>query len=345
MMLEQDSIESNLILARTHMQRGHFTDAIALLRRCNRQNRHVLYEQLLAQCQYEIYVAEPPRASNVLPWPEQIDDVFAGASGLPEIRADQLNARTLAAGIQYHGALIVRGLLTESKASEMAAGVRRTLDSCGEWHQKGQPAFESPWYWRLPLSEECELAQARFWVEGACGVWTVDSPRMLFDLTETLGQVGVIDAIAGYFGERPLLSVGKSTLRCVPSTIRVADWHQDGAFMGGDIRSVNVWLSLSHCGEDASGLEVLPRRLPRVLPTGTHGANFEWSVGPGMVELAGEGMSTVSPVFAPGDAMLFDHYFLHRTGIPEAIAKDRYAIESWFFAPSAYPQQQLPLWL
>ena len=115
--------------------------------------------------------------------------------------------------------------------------------------------------------------------------------------------------------------------------------------MGGDIRSVNVWLSLSHCGEDASGLEVLPRRLPKVLPTGSHGANFDWSVGPGMVELAGEGMPTISPVFRPGDAMLFDHFFLHRTGIPAAIAKDRYAIESWFFAPSAYPQQQVPLWL
>jgi hypothetical protein len=41
--------------------------------------------------------------------------------------------------------------------------------------------------------------------------------------------------------------------------------------------------------------------------------------------------------------MLFDHFFLHRTGIPAAIAKDRYAVESWFFAPSAYPVQQVPL--
>jgi hypothetical protein len=344
-MLEQESIHNNLSRARGHMHGGHFTDAIAWLRHCNRENRHVLYEQLLAQCQYEIYVAQPPQANNASAWPGPVEDLFAGSSGLPEISANQLNSRTLAAGIQHHGALIVRGLLSEERALEMAAGVQRTLDACGEWHQKQQSTFDSPWYWRLPLSEECELAPARLWVEGAGGVWTADSPRMLFDLTDTFERVGVIDAIGQYFGERPLLSVGKSTLRCVPSTIRVADWHQDGAFMGGDIRSVNVWLSLSHCGVDASGLEVLPRRLPRVLPTGTHGAHFDWSVGPGMVELAGEGMRTVSPVFGPGDAMLFDHYFLHRTGIPEAIAKDRYAIESWFFAPSAYPQQQLPLWV
>lgn len=345
MMIERQTMESDLSLAREYVQRGQFAEAITMLRRCNREQRDVRYEQLLAQCQYDIYVAQPPKAGGVSPWPEQVEDVFAGSEGLPEIRADQLTARTLAAGIQHHGALIVRGLLDEPKALEMAAGVQRTLDACGQWHQKRQSTFDSPWYWRLPLSEECELAPARLWVEGAGGVWTADSPRMLFELTETFEQVGVIDAIAQYFGERPLLSVGKSTLRCVPSTIRVADWHQDGAFMGGDIRSVNVWLSLSHCGVDASGLEVLPQRLPRVLPTGTHGANFDWSVGPGMVDLAGEGVSTVSPVFAPGDAMLFDHYFLHRTGIPAAIAKDRYAIESWFFAPSAYPQQQLPLWI
>jgi hypothetical protein len=344
-MSEQASVENNLSLARQHVRHGQYADAIAFLRQCNREMRDIRYEQLLAQCQYEIYVAQPPRESGALPWPGQIEDVFAGARGLPEIRADQLDAHTLAAGIQYHGALIVRGLLNEPKALEMAAGVRRSLDACGEWHQKQQPAFDSPWYWRLPLSEECELAPARLWVEGAGGVWTADSPRMLFDLTDAFERAGVIEAITQYFGERPLLSVGKSTLRCVPSTIRVADWHQDGAFMGGDIRSVNVWLSLSHCGVDASGLEVLPRRLPRVLPTGTHGANFDWSVGPGMVELAGEGVGTVSPVFAPGDAMLFDHFFLHRTGIPHAIAKDRYAIESWFFAPSAYPRQQLPLWV
>ena len=49
--------------------------------------------------------------------------------------------------------------------------------------------------------------------------------------------------------------------------------------------------------------------------------------------------------FLPGDALLFDHLFLHRTGAPPGIRKPRYAIESWFFAPSAYPAQQVPLML
>jgi hypothetical protein len=328
------------------MASGRFADAIERLRRGNQERRDMRYEQLLAQYRYEIYAANPPGAAagkeTALP---DVRDLFADRAGLPEIRADELSALTLFSGIHHHGALIVRGLLDEPKALELANGVQRALDDCKRWHSNEHSGGTSAWYSRLALPDSCDLAPARLWVESAGGVWTADSPRMLYELTEMLEKTNVIQAIAGYFGERPLLSVGKSTLRCVPSTMRTADWHQDGAFMGSDIRSVNLWLSLSHCGEDASGLEVLPKRLSHVLPTGTHGANFNWSVGPGMVDLAGEGLSTVSPAFAPGDAMLFDHFFLHRTGLPAGMIKDRYAIESWFFAPSAYPQQQVPLWL
>lgn len=334
-------------LARAHqlMQEGDFVEAIAWLSDAHRKQPDERHEILLAQCRYQTYLAQPPRPTVTDLPPLPAVDPFVGVSGIPEIDAAQLSTATLAAGIRLHGALLVRGLLQESRALQLAAGIQQTLDACNAWHRDGMQSFVSPWYTRLPLPDDCELAPARLWVEGAGGVWTADSPRMLCELTELFESSGVTDAIAGYFGERPLLSVGKSTLRRVPSTIRVADWHQDGAFMGSDIRSVNVWLSLSHCGVDASGLELLPRRLSQVLPTGSHGANFDWSVGQGMVELAAQGTATVSPVFAPGDAMLFDHFFLHRTSIPAAIARDRYAIESWFFAPSAYPAQQVPLWL
>jgi hypothetical protein len=51
------------------------------------------------------------------------------------------------------------------------------------------------------------------------------------------------------------------------------------------------------------------------------------------------------PVFEAGDALLFDHLFLHRTGTRPEMTKTRYATETWFFAPSAYPdpQDQVPL--
>lgn len=327
--------------AETLVERQQFDLAIEALDALCRVRSEPQAEALLAECRYRAYLADPPRAEWQDPRGTPVQDPFAGIEGIPEIAADELSGDTLVAGIRCHGALLVRGLLPQERAVQLAQGVERALADRETW---GACGSTTPWYSRLPLPEESELAGARLWVESAGGVWTADSPRMLRELIDVFKSTGVVDAIAGYFGERPLLSVGKSTLRRVPSTIRLADWHQDGAFMGSDIRSVNLWLSLSHCGEDASGLEFLPRRLSHVLPTGTHGAHFGWSVGPELVAReAAAGAPVAAPRFAPGDAMLFDHFFLHRTGIPAAIAKDRYAVESWFFAPSAYPVQQVPL--
>jgi len=44
-----------------------------------------------------------------------------------------------------------------------------------------------------------------------------------------------------------------------------------------------------------------------------------------------------------GDALLFDHFFLHRTGVAPGMTRERHAIETWFFAPSTYPDGQIPL--
>jgi hypothetical protein len=35
--------------------------------------------------------------------------------------------------------------------------------------------------------------------------------------------------------------------------------------------------------------------------------------------------------------------FLHRTAIDSLMTRERYAIETWFFAPSTYPDQYVPL--
>ena len=51
----------------------------------------------------------------------------------------------------------------------------------------------------------------------------------------------------------------------------------------------------------------------------------------------------VRPLFHAGDALLFDDLFLHRTAIDPSMTRPRYAIESWFFAPTDYPKGQVPL--
>ena len=41
--------------------------------------------------------------------------------------------------------------------------------------------------------------------------------------------------------------------------------------------------------------------------------------------------------------MLFDDLFLHKTGSDPEMPKPRYAVENWFFAPSSFPRDYLPL--
>jgi hypothetical protein len=112
--------------------------------------------------------------------------------------------------------------------------------------------------------------------------------------------------------------------------------------MGEDIRSLDVWIALSECGEDAPGLDLVGRRLDHVVETGTDGAVFDWTVGPGMVERVAQG-TLVRPVFRPGDTMFFDHLCLHRTGAHPGMTLPRYALEAWFAAPSSYPAGQMPI--
>jgi ectoine hydroxylase-related dioxygenase (phytanoyl-CoA dioxygenase family) len=165
---------------------------------------------------------------------------------------------------------------------------------------------------------------------------------VLFDLLEIVGRARVPDLVATHLGERPALSAKKTTLRRV-TRASDAQWHQDGAFMGTDIRTVNLWLALSNCGEDAPGLDILPRRLDHIVERGTPGAIFDWAASPAMVERAAEGTNVCRPVFEPGDALLFDHMFMHRTAAEPDMTRDRHAVEMWFFAPSLYPDDQVPL--
>ncbi len=127
--------------------------------------------------------------------------------------------------------------------------------------------------------------------------------------------------ISDYLGERPTISVQKCTLRRVDPDAGHG-WHQDGAFMG-DVRALNVWLSLSRCGDEAPGMDVVPRRLDHLVPTGTEGALFEWSVSPQVAEEAAGETGVLRPIFEPGDVLLFDDLFLHSTAAEPSMKKSR----------------------
>jgi len=321
---------------------GRYDEAIAVGTERNRATRDPALEGQLVAWRRAAFQALPPPTGRP-DWPPTLPDPFPGLVGPPEIQRHALTAEVLGGAIVHHGCLIVRGLLSEPEADQRRADIDKAFDGYDAFlaaDESEKPS--SPWYRPFPMAVDDDMKHARRFVRSGEGVWTAESPRILFDVIEGFKAAGVGDAIGGFLGERPVISLGKSTLRRVPITTGT-DWHQDGSFMGVDIRTVNVWLALSHCGDDAPGLDIVARRLPGLVESGTPGAYFPWSVAPDRAEAAADGAPIVSPLFAPGDAVLFDHLCLHRTGIRPSMTKTRYAIESWFFAPSAYASKQLPL--
>lgn len=115
--------------------------------------------------------------------------------------------------------------------------------------------------------------------------------------------------------------------------------------MSPQIRSCNIWVTLTSCGADfkAPGLEFLPRQFDSLVETGTHGALFDWSVGDGLADELAKDTGVVRPVFSPGDALMFDDLLLHRTALSPGMDTSRYALEHWFFSPSHYPAEQMPI--
>jgi hypothetical protein len=221
------------------------------------------------------------------------------------------------------------------------AGIDKALAARAEGPSRTGHEDQS-WFATLSLPAEQAASLGRHWVAGSGGVLAADSPRLLFQMLETYEEVGLRHVVTNYLGERPVLSANKCTMRKAPLTASTA-WHQDGAFLGRGIRALNVWVALSDCGVDAPGLDLLPRRLDDVVEAGTGGAIFDWAVGPQIVDHLAAAAPVVCPVFQAGDAMLFDDLCLHRTAIDSTMTRPRYAIESWFFAPTSYPAGQVPL--
>ena len=68
----------------------------------------------------------------------------------------------------------------------------------------------------------------------------------------------------------------------------------------------------------------------------------DWSLAEDVVMAASGGAALSAPTFAAGDALFFDELLPHRTGRGRSLGT-RYAVESWFVAPSSYPDSHVPL--
>jgi hypothetical protein len=323
---------------------GSLRDAIAAWTAVNRRRPESDIEQRLVRLRHEAARIDT-NGGPVGPWPRALADPFPGVVGQPpEIRGDELTPDVLGGAILHHGCLLVRQLIDADRARGLVDIIDASF-AARERHLAGAPVSETaPWFAPDPeydaIGPQASLQRALN--RNLNAVIASDSPRALFDLVDALEQHRVPGVVADHFGEPAVLSVEKTTLRRVNPGPSPA-WHQDGSFLGAGVRTVDVWVALSRCGDgtDSSGLEIVPRRVPNVLDHGAEGARTGIEILPEAVQRAAGGIATVRPTFEPGDALLFDELLVHRTmpGLPRA----RYALEVWTFAASSCTESYVPL--
>jgi hypothetical protein len=321
-------------------EQGVFREAVDTLMAANRAEACAPIEERLVELRHEaVATAFPPptRSPSKVPETDPFD-----APGIPEVDARELTVDVLGAALAHRGSLLVRGLLDPETAEELRQDVVRALEACDAF-RAGAPVTEtSPWYVPFEAHEGYSFGTLeRTFSRVLGGVLSVESPRTLFDVISAFNEAGIGNLLDEYFGEWPAISAKKSTLR-LATPESPTEWHQDGAFLGSDTRTVNVWTALTDCGVDAPGVEVFARPFDDIVRTGGETARFDWSVSPDQAEQLQRG-DIERPTFSPGDALIFNQLTLHRTGLSPSMTKDRYAIESWFFAPSTYPYEQVPI--
>jgi hypothetical protein len=285
----------------------------------------------LVRLRHDAY-ATVPRELGRPEWPPATEAPVR--DGLPpEIDAAELDAAAVATGIRTRGCLLVRGLLDAARVEHLSDVVERAYRAA----ESGGPDGDG---WFVPFEAPgANLAPRRGWARKAGAMWIGDSPRAMQEVLRTLDELALPDVLTDYFGVRPVFTLEKATLRRVTPDV-TPDWHQDGAFMGRDLRSLNLWITLTGCAEDADvpALDILPRRLEHFVETGTAGALLDDFVGRQLVEELAQDCPVVRPRFEPGDALVFDDRFLHCTGVGPGTTGERRGLELWFFAPATVPE-------
>jgi hypothetical protein len=258
---------------------------------------------------------------------------------LPEFTPDQVTPELLRAAILRDGCMLVRGLVDPADAAELAKGIERSFVARDRF--LGGEGTASEYYEEFVMHPRFDPFLGRAWMVMGGGVYAADSARLSFALSETLHRARIPELASAYLGEPALMSVHKTTLRKAEPSVP-GSWHQDGKFMG-DVRALNLWVSLSHCGDTAPGMDLVPVRLDSFAETNTDEATIDTMVSNRVAHASAGERGVVRPIFEPGDALLFDELFLHQTASDPSMPGVRYALEVWMFGGSAFPPKYAPV--
>lgn len=292
---------------------------------------------------------------------DQPDVDVAGDFRIPEVESSALTVDFLKKSIREKGCLIVRNFFEPEEVSVMKAYVDYAFaindNNTGPLHkylskqidleevlEKTRADIEeklktNPTYTNtLKLGKK--LAQPLGKNKSHLTAQTPILTEKLFKLYEKKQLKALLRS---YFGNEPCVSVYKWVLRRADPPAEPIDFHQDGAFMGDEITSLNCWISLSDCGAgcELHGMDIVPVRHMNAFAKGTGILN--WTISQQSVIDAYTDDAIVTPTFRAGDLFFFDHLLVHRSqSIPNPASK-RYAIETWFFDSVNFPKNQIPL--
>ena len=213
---------------------GRALEAVELLTEENRSRHSPELEARLVELRNLGYAELGDPGSDYAEPASEAPGADDTSDGLPAISAAELTAPIARAAFLSHGGLIVRGLVEPGRCKEIRDGIDRVFEG-REANAAGAPVEDTaPWY--KPFEPEDDYAGSvsfgRGFVGKGSGIWTADSPRLLFELLETFTAGGLGATIGEYLGERPAISVNKGTLRRAAPEVGTEWWHRTAPSSG-----------------------------------------------------------------------------------------------------------------
>jgi hypothetical protein len=327
-----DDTATLLARAEQFVADGHARKAIDELTAANRRQTDAAIERALVRIRLaawsELDRTPPPAPGTAVP------DLFEGTTGIPEVSARDLDATKIRSAINHHGGLVVRGLLSAEWCARLRDGIDRSWEAFDRF--RSTKAIDPAWFDPADTDAYGLTVPGRAYVMNGGTAYVPDSPRLLFDLLDAFEAAGVKRVVTDYFNEPPALSLLKLAQRRLAPEAS-GGWHQDAAVYGPIAQTLNFWVPVSRCGDVAPGLEMFPRALDYLVGTyGTEGVD-EYRARVEEVGVLTAETPAARPVFEAGDAAVFDQFLLHQTAASPDFREQRYGFESWFFAPSTYP--------
>ena len=272
-------------------------------------------------------------------WPDAFVDPFPGVSGIVSARSEELSGSLLGGALTHHGCLRVDGLIGTGLAARLCELIDRAFVERDELEDGERTESSSDTFvpYRPGQGKAKAFGRNDF-------VRVVDVPDAMVAITEAFTTSGVRGAVTDYLGERPVMIANKWVLRRAEGGMLLGDFHQDGAFLGEGIRTVDCWIALSECGPGTGkpAIDLVPTRTDGVLKTGRV---TQPSTGRSLTKRSRRTSPTSrSPARRSRPATPCSSTSCWSTARVSALDLGvRYALESWFVAPSSYPERHLPI--